>query len=137
MTLQPLELATFSKNLDTTYMTPDKGLQFYLSIWGADYPDPQNFVTQQLRSDSPNNNGHWTNQQFDEIGKKADTFTGSAEERFKLYNQVEQIAVDEVGWLPLFTPRFSVLIKPYVSGVVPTGQGLIVPDWSAVRGRPQ
>lgn len=137
VTLQPLELATFSKNLDTTYLTPDQGLQFYLSIWGADYPDPQNFVTQQLRSDSPNNNGHWANAQFDEIGKQADTSTGSADERFKLYNQVEQIAVDEVGWLPLFAPRFSVLIKPYVSGVVPTGQGLIVPDWSAVRGRSQ
>jgi peptide/nickel transport system substrate-binding protein/oligopeptide transport system substrate-binding protein len=137
VTLQPLELATFSKNLDTTYLTPDQGLQFYLSIWGADYPDPQNFVTQQLRSDSPNNNGHWTNAQFDEIGKQADTFTGPAEERYQLYNQIEQIAVDEVGWLPLFTPRFSVLIKPYVSGVVPTGQGLIIPDWSAVRGREQ
>jgi peptide/nickel transport system substrate-binding protein/oligopeptide transport system substrate-binding protein len=137
VTLQPLELATFSKNLDTTYLTPDQGLQFYLSIWGADYPDPQNFVTQQLRSDSPNNNGHWSNAQFDEIGKQADTFTGPAEARFKLYNQVEQIAVDEVGWLPLFAPRFSVLIKPYVSGIVPTGQGLIVPDWSAVRGRAQ
>ncbi len=137
VTLQPLELATFSKNLDTTYLTPDQGLQFYLSIWGADYPDPQNFVTQQLLSDSPNNNGHWENAQFDEIGTQADTFTGPAEERFKLYNQAEQIAVDEVGWLPLFAPRFSVLIKPYVSGVVPTGQGLVVPDWSAVRGRAQ
>jgi ABC-type oligopeptide transport system substrate-binding subunit len=137
VTLQPLELATFSKNLDTTYLTPDQGLQFYLSIWGADYPDPQNFITQQLRSDSPNNNGHWSNAQFDEVGKQADTFTGSADERFKLYNQIEQIAVDEVGWLPLFAPRFSVLIKPYVSGVVPTGQGLIIPDWSAVRGRSQ
>ncbi len=134
--LQPLELATFSKNLDTTYLTPDKGLQFYLSIWGADYPDPQNFITEQLRSDSPNNNGHWENQQFDEIGKKADTFIGSQDERFKLYNQIEQIAVDGVGWLPLFAPRFAVLIKPYVSGIVPTGQGLIIPDWSAVRGRP-
>ena len=28
--LQPLELATFSKNMDTTYLTPDQGLQFYL-----------------------------------------------------------------------------------------------------------
>jgi len=137
VTLQPLELATFSKNLDTTFLTPDKGLQFYLSIWGADYPDPQNFVTQQLLTSSPNNNGHWSDPKFDEIGKQADTFTGPTEERFKLYNQVEQIAVDGVGWLPLFTPRFSVLIKPYVSGIVPTGQGLIVPDWSAVRGRQQ
>ena len=47
--LEPLELATFSENMDTTYLTPEKGLQFYLSIWGADYPDPQNFVSQQLR----------------------------------------------------------------------------------------
>jgi peptide/nickel transport system substrate-binding protein/oligopeptide transport system substrate-binding protein len=133
--LEPLELATFSKNLDTTFLTPEEGLQFYLSIWGADYPDPQNFVSQQLRSDSPNNNGHWENAEFDDLAKQADTFTGPAEERFKLYQQAEQIAVDEVGWLPLFVPRFTVLIKPYVSGVVPTGQGLIVPDWSAVRGR--
>ena len=64
-------LATFSKNLDTTYLTPEEGLQFYLSIWGADYPDPQNFVSQQLRSDSPNNNGHWENAQFDELAKQA------------------------------------------------------------------
>ena len=135
--LQPLELATFSKNLDTTYLTPEDGLEFYLSIWGADYPDPQNFISQQLRSDSPNNNGHWENAQFDELAMQADTFTGSAQDRFQLYNQAEQIAIDSVGWLPLFTPSFSVLIKPYVSGVVPTGQGLIVPDWSAVRGRPQ
>lgn len=134
--LQPLELATFSKNLDTTYTTPEQGLQFYLSIWGADYPDPQNFVSQQLLSDSPNNNGHWENAKFDELARQADTFTGDSEERFKLYQEAEQIAVDEVGWLPLFVPRFSVLMKPYVSGIVPTGQGLIIPDWSAVRGRP-
>ena len=89
------------------------------------------------RSDSPNNNGHWENAQFDELAMQADTFTGSAQDRFQLYNQAEQIAIDSVGWLPLFTPSFSVLIKPYVSGVVPTGQGLIIPDWSAVRGRPQ
>ncbi len=134
--LQPLELATFSDNLNTTFLTPKEGLQFYLSIWGADYPDPQNFVSQQLLSDSPNNNGHWESAEFDKLAREADTFTGPAEERFGLYQQAEQIAVAEVGWLPLFAPRFSVLIKPYVSGIVPTGQGLIIPDWSAVRGRP-
>ncbi|MEZ4862864.1 MAG: peptide ABC transporter substrate-binding protein [Caldilineaceae bacterium] len=133
--LQPLELATFSKNLDTTYQTPEQGLQAYLSIWGADYPDPQNFISQQLRSDSPNNNSHYQNAEFDRIAKEADTFTGSAEERLQMYNQIEQIAVDEVGWLPLFTPQFSVLIRPTIQGFVPTGQGMIVPDWTEVTGR--
>lgn len=133
--LEPLELATFSKNLDTTFLTPDQGLQFYLSIWGADYPDPQNFVSLQLRSDSPNNNGHWENAEFDELAQEADTFLGSADERLQLYNQAEQIAVDEVGWLPLYVPQFSVLIGPDVSGYSLTGQGLIFPDWTKVTGR--
>lgn len=133
--LEPLELATFSKNLDTTYLTPDQGLQFYLSIWGADYPDPQNFISQQLRSDSPNNNGHWENAQFDELAIQADTFLGPAEERLQLYNQAEQIAVDEVGWLPLYVPQFSVLIRPEVTGYSLTGQGLIFPDWANVTSR--
>ena len=133
--LQPLELAAFSETMNTTYLTPDQGLQFYLSIWGADYPDPQNFVSQQLRSDSPNNNGHFENAEFDKLAKEADTFTGAAEERLKLYNQAEQIAVDNVGWLPLYVPQFNVLIKPYVQGIVPTGQGLVVPDWTVVTGR--
>ena len=137
VTLQPLELATFSKNLDTTYLTPDKGLQFYLSIWGADYPDPQNFVTQQLRSDSPNNNGHWENAKFDEMANRRTPSLGGADDRFKLYNQVEQIAVDEVGWLPLYVPQFSVLIRPDVTGYSLTGQGLIFPDWTKVTGRAQ
>ncbi|MBI1878097.1 MAG: peptide ABC transporter substrate-binding protein [Chloroflexi bacterium] len=134
--LQPLELATFSDTLNQTFFDPTTGMDFWISIWGADYPDPQNFVSLQLLSDSPNNNGHWSNAEFDQLSHQADTFTGSAEERFKLYQQAEQIGIDEVGWLPLFSPRFSVLIKPYVSGIVTTGQGFVVPDWSAVRGRP-
>ena len=54
-----------------------------------------------------------------------------------LYNQAEQLAVDEVGWLPLFNPTLNVLMRPYVSGFVFTGQGITVPDWSAVRGKTQ
>jgi oligopeptide transport system substrate-binding protein len=134
--LQPLELATFSDTLNQTFFHPTTGMDFWISFWGADYPDPQNFVSLQLLSDSPNNNGHWSNAEFDQLSQQADTFTGPPEERFKLYQQAEQIGIDEVGWLPLFSPRFSVLIKPYVSGIVTTGQGFVIPDWSAVRGRP-
>ena len=49
------------------------------------------------------------------------------------YNKAEQIAVNEVGWLPLFSPNASSLIKPYVTGLVFTGQGVVIPDWSAGR----
>ncbi|MBA3945177.1 MAG: peptide ABC transporter substrate-binding protein [Herpetosiphonaceae bacterium] len=136
--LQPLELATFSKNLDTTTLTPEQGLQFYLSIWGADYPDPQNFLSQQLQTESPNNNGHYSNTQFDQLTKQADTLgaQNQYDQRMKLYNQAEQIAVNGVGWLPLYNPYTNGLIRPTVKGLKLTGQGLIAPDWTKVTVSP-
>ncbi|MGB4977949.1 MAG: peptide ABC transporter substrate-binding protein [Anaerolineae bacterium] len=137
VTLEPLELATFSERLNTTYQHPEQGIQMYFSIWGADYPDPQNFISQQLRTDVGNNNGHWSNAAFDKLVDEADVIVGNDSKRMTLYNQAEQLAVDEVGWLPLFNPTLNVLMRPYVSGFVFTGQGITVPDWSAVRGKTQ
>jgi ABC-type oligopeptide transport system substrate-binding subunit len=130
--LQSFELATFSKNLDTTYYTPTEGLQFYYSIWGADYPDPQNFLSLLLRTDTPYNNGHFSDQQFDQLTAEADQLGDRAEieRRLQLYNQAEQIAIDKVAWLPVFYPKFSILLHARVQGMAITPQGLIVNDWS-------
>ena len=133
--LQSFELATFSKNLDTTYYTPTEGLQFYYSVWGADYPDPQNFLSQLLRTGKPNNNGHFSDPQFDQLVDEADRLGDRTQiqRRLQLYNQAEQIAVDKVAWLPLFYPKLNILLRPRVEGMVLTPQGLIVPDWSKIR----
>jgi oligopeptide transport system substrate-binding protein len=135
ITLQPLELTAFSDRLNATTQTPDKGLQFYYSVWGADYADPQNFLSQQLHTSAGNNNGHFSDLEFDRLTDQADITSGDYIKRMKLYNQAEQIAVTQVGWLPLFNPTLNVLVRPYVQGLVLTGQGIVVPDWSAVRGR--
>ncbi|MFN8451621.1 MAG: hypothetical protein U0521_24285 [Anaerolineae bacterium] len=133
--LEPLELTTFSARLNETYETPESGIQFYYSVWGADYPDPQNFISQQLRTGVGNNNGHYSNAAFDALVDQADVMTGDVAARMQLYNQAEQIAVNEVGWLPLFNPSLNVLVKPYVEGIVFTGQGLVIPDYSVLTGR--
>jgi peptide/nickel transport system substrate-binding protein/oligopeptide transport system substrate-binding protein len=132
--LQSFELATFSKNLDTTYYTPTEGLQFYYSIWGADYPDPQNFLSLLLHTGNPNNNGHFSDPQFDKLTEEADQLgeRSQIERRLQLYNQAEQIAIDQVAWLPVFYPKFSILLRPRVQGMAVTPQGLIVNDWSKV-----
>lgn len=132
VTLEPLELATFSSRLNDTTVTPETGLQAYYSIWGADYPDPQNFISQQLRTGVGNNNGHYSNAEFDKLVDQADVLVNDVDARMKLYNQAEQIAVDEVGWLPLYNPGVNVLVKPTVKGIVFSGQGLIIPDYSAL-----
>jgi oligopeptide transport system substrate-binding protein len=137
VTLEPLELQTFSQKLTDTYNKPETGLQAYYSVWGADYPDPQNWISQQLRSDVGNNNGHYSNAEFDKLVDAADVEVKDAVARLKAYNTAEQIAVSEVGWLPLFSPNANAMVKPYVTGLVFTGQGIVVPDWSAVRAPAQ
>jgi len=49
-----------------------------------------------------------------------------------LYNQAEQIAIDKVGWLPLYNGTGNVLIRPTVKGITYTAQGLFADDWSKV-----
>ncbi len=133
--LESRELSAFSRAMDTTFLTPDEGLMMYLSIWGADYPDPQNFLSQQLRTGSPNNNGNWSNPVFDEKVDKADRMGQQelADERLKLYSEAEQIALDEVGWMPLYNPRINILIHPKVVGLFFTPQGIIAPNWTQIR----
>lgn len=133
--LQSFELATFSKNLDTTFYTPTLGLQMYLSIWGADYPDPQNFLSQQLHTDTANNNGHFADAEFDKLADQADQLGSQADlqKRLQLYNQAEQIAIDKVGWLPLYYPKFQILLRPRVQGIVVTPNGLVIPDWTKAK----
>ncbi|MBX3083530.1 MAG: peptide ABC transporter substrate-binding protein [Anaerolineae bacterium] len=135
VTLEPLELATFSAKLNEMIQTPETGLQAYYSIWGADYPDPQNFLSQQLRTGVGNNNGHYSNAKFDELVDQADVLVNDLNKRLELYGQAEELAVNEVGWLPLYNPSFNLLMKPYVQGMYVTGQGLVIADYGALAGK--
>ena len=53
---------------------------------GADYPDPQNFLTQQLHTGVGNNNGHYSNAQFDQLTDQAFSvaFNASLAESYRL-----------------------------------------------------
>ncbi len=136
VTLEPLELATFSSRLNDTYQDPANGLQAYYSVWGADYPDPQNFLSLQLQTDVGNNNGHWSNAEFDALTQEADTTVDDFARRAALYNQAEQIAVTEVGWLPLFNAKVNVLVRECVEGINVTGMDYQIPEWGALAGCP-
>jgi peptide/nickel transport system substrate-binding protein/oligopeptide transport system substrate-binding protein len=121
-------------NNDLTAMANDpanSNLQIYLSVWGADYPDPQNFLSQQLRTGVGNNNGHFSNAEFDKLVDQAD-LERDPNKRYPAYGQAEQIAIDEVGWLPLYHGKGSILINPSVKGLTYTAQGLFAGDWTKV-----
>ncbi len=133
--LDPMEVAKFSDTLTATYKDPKtSGVQAFYSVWGADYPDPQNFLSQQLHTDVGNNNGHWSDSTFDRLVDMADTIIGDDATRFKLYQQAEQIAIDKVGWLPVFFPKLNALVRPDVGGIIVNGSGIAVPVYADLKG---
>ncbi len=105
-------------------------IQFGFTQWGADFPDPYDWLTLNLTSTASNNNGEWHNSQFDSLVAKAEQNSGS--QRIALYNQAEQVAIQDVGWLPLDHQSLGAIIPPYVHGVTLNGNGLYFGTWSDV-----
>ncbi len=83
--------------------------------WIADYPDPQNFLDIKFHSQSANNEVGYSNSEVDDLLEEALKETDEAK-RLKLYQDAEQIIVDDAAWIPLYHGKASVLIKPYVKG---------------------
>lgn len=130
--LQAEELSRFSADLDALVADPAaSNIQMYLSVWGADYPDPQNFLSQQLRSGVGNNNGHYANPNFDRLVDQADA-ERDLSKRIPLYREAEQLALDDVAWLPLYYGKATALVSPTVRGLTYTAQGLFADDWAQV-----
>lgn len=98
--------------------------------WGADFADPYDCLALNLLSSSPNNVGGWSNAIFDLDVTLAEQETGSA--RLTLYQEAEQIALEQVAWLPLDHEMDAAIIPSWVQGVSLNGNGLYFGDWSSV-----
>jgi ABC-type oligopeptide transport system substrate-binding subunit len=105
-------------------------VQFGFTQWSADFPDPYDWLTLNLLSTADNNNGQWHNAEFDQTVQQAEKTTG--EDRIALYNKAEQIAISDVGWLPLDHQSMAAIIPSKVHGVTVNGNGLFFGDWSDI-----
>ena len=105
-------------------------VQFGFTQWSAGFPDPYDWLTLNLLSTAPNNSGEWNNPIFDQQVMQAEQTSGTA--RLTLYNQAEQIAISDVGWLPLDHQALAAIIPAWVHGVSLNGNGLFFGDWSDV-----
>jgi oligopeptide transport system substrate-binding protein len=85
------------------------------SGWIADYPDPQDFLDILFRSGSQNNNGGYSNPALDALLDQA-AVEQDQQKRFALYQQAEQMIVQDAAMLPLYFGRSYVVVKPYVQG---------------------
>jgi len=122
--LLPVELNAYNTE------TANHQVQFGFTQWSADFPDPYDWLTLNLFSTASNNSGDWNNPQFDQIVTQAEQMTGDM--RIQLYNQAEQIAISDVGWLPLDHQSMAAVIPSWVQGVSLNNTGLYFGDWSNV-----
>ncbi len=111
---------------------------FYRQLWGADYPDPHNFMTV-LYTTPPPQADLWqkapeliySNPAFDALVQQAARAMDPAR-RADLYRQCEQILVlDDPAIIPLYHPVRHRLINPAVQGLIINGMG--APNFRRVR----
>jgi oligopeptide transport system substrate-binding protein len=105
-------------------------IHFGSTQWTADYPDPYDWLALNLVSTASNNSGDWKNPQFDQLIQQAEQATGQT--RIQLYNQAEQLAITDVGWLPIDHQAMSAVFPAWLHGVSLNATGLYFGDWSDV-----
>jgi ABC-type oligopeptide transport system substrate-binding subunit/class 3 adenylate cyclase len=81
-----------------------------LFAWGADYPDPDNF----LRVCPARSRARWRNEAYERLVEEAWHITDQ-EERLPMYQQADRILVKESAIMPLLYQRLHLLVKPWVS----------------------
>ncbi len=87
--------------------------------WGADYPHPNNFLTDLFTCSSGNNNMQYCNTQFDEYMRQAAVEPDLAKQ-VEIYNTAQELLVDDAPAIFIsWGGRFS-LLKPWVQGLIAT-----------------
>jgi oligopeptide transport system substrate-binding protein len=124
--LRPLGNNAFSNALSSHHF------QLALASWGADYPDPQNFLSFQLSTGVVNNFGGFSSLSFDRLTKEADEMRNGNPRRFLLYHQAETIALVDVGWMVLYHGKSAILVNPHVHGLAINAGGLTAANWATV-----
>jgi oligopeptide transport system substrate-binding protein len=113
VTIQQTEFATFLTDLNRK---PNPYQMFSIG-WIADYPDPQDFLDILFHSKSLDNHTSYSNPKVDDLLDKARTEKDETK-RIKLYQDAEQIIVNDAAWIPLTFGRDYWLTKPYVKNLI-------------------
>lgn len=94
----------------------------YTYSWWLDYPDIQNALEPTLHSRNIPRNGngaHFNNPVYDQLLDQADSENDPAK-RMELYQQAEDLAIDEVAWIPTYHRTSYVAVQPWVKNYKPT-----------------
>jgi oligopeptide transport system substrate-binding protein len=96
----------------------DEGMyQMFAIGWSADYPDPQDFLDLLFYSQSATNHTHYANPEVDRLVEEA-RVEPDHDRRMEMYQEIEQMILEDAPWIPLLHGAEYWLTKPYVHGMV-------------------
>lgn len=107
------------------YVIKEEKDEMFIGGWSADYPDPHDFLDVLFHTGSEQNDGEYSNTSVDSILEQA-RVEQSSTVRMQLYQQAEQMLVNDAACLPLYFDVEYILVKPYIQGFVLNPLGVIV-----------
>lgn len=110
VTINVLETATyFAERNAGNYQVVSGG-------WGADYPDPQNWMPL-FQTGGLLNSGNFSSARYDELIAMADEELDN-DRRIEIYQEAQVVFMEELPFAPMNFRRRNALVKPYVQGIV-------------------
>jgi len=96
--------------------------QISRSRWVADYNDPSTYLDL-FKSDSASNWTGWSNADYDRLNDEANRTLDPAQ-RYALLQKAEAVLLDDGPIIPIFFGSRTYLMRPYVTGWVPSLLGI-------------
>jgi oligopeptide transport system substrate-binding protein len=97
------------------YNTKAEVDQMFDTAWAADYPHPQDFLDILFHSGSSYNYGNYSNSEVDSLIQQANR-TADQQQSFTLYQEAEQLIVNDAACIPISFSENYTVVQPYVKG---------------------
>jgi ABC-type transport system substrate-binding protein len=116
----------FKTYMDALNAKPPQ-IQFGMVSYGFDFLDPSNMLGVWLSGGRHN----WNNKEFDDMVKKAASFTGDSATRTKMFQDAERLLVSDVGGVFIYHRTVADLYKGYLKGsdLEPDKNGFAAMHW--------
>lgn len=96
----------------------------YELYWGADYPDPETFLTSLFGTGRADNYIGYSNPAMDDLLRQAASEMDTTK-RIDLYRQAQQLLIDDNVIVPMYVDVAYTLQKPAVKGLEVTALGIL------------
>ncbi len=114
ITLDPMESSAFTEFVNSEQH------QWAWFGWGADYPDPENWLPGVFKTGAGNNHTAYSSAGFDALCDKAAVELDNTK-RLADYADAQDVLIDDLPIVPMFFRERFWLVKPSVKGLVTTG----------------